>query len=500
MASESKWRSKSDEGQEGNKKEPRFDVCIVGSGPDALAVLSAIHEPFAQLTSSEFNRAVNNKRRSVSMGKTKAKKVCVISSSGAWLHDWNERFRALEISHLRSPASAHPDAFSMHSLLEFAREHNREEELIDVGVRGMKVFLSAGRIADADEGLFDIPSQALFMDFCSHLAKTIPVQSFVKGHVTDIDKEFDGSLRVHVQGRPDDDVGFIFARHVVLAIGAAGTNNVPKAFRSLSRERCVHTNEAQRIQHLKKNIVQWKERVLVVGGGLSAVQAAIACAKRGASVVLLTRRPLIWRHFDFPIEWFDRRLMRRKFFDFFASDMESRPDFIRNVRGGGSVPLWYRAPLDASEVEQIVGAVTNVAHKEGHVSVRITSENVPRTLTVDRIILGTGNVRDCLSRPLIARLHSKWPVDIYGGFPAIEKDLRWSPTMSNLFVVGSLASLRVGPSASNLMGARRGAETLAEAFGTFDGLEDQKQYDVKTNPYAALFDSDSDSDLDSDSN
>ena len=62
--------------------EEDVDVCIIGSGPDALSVLSALHEPFAQLKPADYNRALSNSRRSSGGGRLKHKmKVCVVSPS-----------------------------------------------------------------------------------------------------------------------------------------------------------------------------------------------------------------------------------------------------------------------------------------------------------------------------------------------------------------------------------------------------------------------------------
>ena len=57
------------------------DVCIVGSGPDALATLSALHEPLSQLKPSDYNRAKNNIDSRARAATNSALKVCVVSPS-----------------------------------------------------------------------------------------------------------------------------------------------------------------------------------------------------------------------------------------------------------------------------------------------------------------------------------------------------------------------------------------------------------------------------------
>ena len=63
---ERKVETKSGSFSEFEEEEVSFDVnlCIIGSGPDALTVLSGLQEPFAKLSPADFNRAVNNLRKS----------------------------------------------------------------------------------------------------------------------------------------------------------------------------------------------------------------------------------------------------------------------------------------------------------------------------------------------------------------------------------------------------------------------------------------------------
>jgi lysine/ornithine N-monooxygenase len=473
------------------EEEVSFDVdlCIVGSGPNALTVLSGLQEPFAKLSPADFNRAVNNLHRRSNKDKRKAeRKVLVLSPSGKWLNNWEHRFDELEITHLRSPVSAHPDMFSQESLMEFAHERGRSNELIDVGVR-KNIGTTTMRINEVDEGLFDIPSQRLFMDFCMNLSTKLP-HDIVPGTVLSIDKA-DNGVVVRFSGS-NGSVQRVLAQNVVLAIGAPGKCNVPSLIRSrVPEELRVHTSDFVRLGELKRNDTIQKEKILVVGGGLSAVQAAIAFSKKKAAhVTLASRRPLQWRHFDFPLQWFDRRYMRRHFFEFYGTKMEQRPEFIKKARGGGTVPWWYRNQLQDSDVEHVTANITDVEYIGESGSVIVTLND--RKIEVDRVVLGTGSSKDCLSIPLIADLQSKFPVDILGGFPLIEEDLRWCKHLRNVFVVGGLASLRVGPSAANLMGARRAAETIVQSLGAYEDLADEKGANVRTNPYSALFDSDDD--------
>ena len=667
------------------------DVCIIGSGPHALAVLSALHEPFAQLNAGGVLSSIDYIRATKRSGAHPAPpKVVVVSPAAAaavaadpdeeeddhhdrygsgkrdcgkrdcahWLHDWESRFRALGITLLRSPASAHPDMFSAESLPEFAREQGRQGELIDVGARDAAELTRhmRGRLTDLDEGLFDIPTEELFIDFCRRLSRKLP-HDVVRGHAVAIeeeeaeegeeqleegeasgDKQRDASagagagadsgrrLRVRVvappaaaaasssssssaaaaaatstpRSRADSSSSFssssttsscsscsssggaavqqvvtqvVRARHVVVAIGAPGPSFVPESFRAVAQARpdlVTHTNDHAALAKIQAAPATAGEKVLVVGGGLSAVQAAIALAKRGAEVVLAARRPLMWRHFDLPIPWFDRRTgpgLRHEFFS--CERMEDRPAFIKSARSGGTVPPWYKSRLAKSGVRVVVAETIaaqlaphpppgEAAARGGTISgggrsgggaqrIDVTLQQQARTapppgdptgdptgdpaapagsggdsdrpaattttatasaaqsgqssgpavvVGFDRVVLGTGSRPDCLALPLIAGLQAQWPIDVIGGLPAVDSDLRWAG--KPVFVCGGLAGLRIGPDALNLMGSRRCAEEVAQSLGIYRPLEDTSN--VFANAYSVFEDSSSSDDDDDDDN
>ena len=84
-------------------------------------------------------------------------------------------------------------------------------------------------------------------------------------------------------------------------------------------------------------------------------------------------------------------------------------------------------------------------------------------------------------------IQSKWPIQIESGLPCVTQDLRWKEDL-DLFVVGSLGALNIGPDAGNLMGIRRAAQIVANALGSRSWLRDS----VLVNPFEALDWSDDD--------
>ena len=90
----------------------------------------------------------------------------------------------------------------------------------------------------------------------------------------------------------------------------------------------------------------------------------------------------------------------------------------------------------------------------------------------------------------------RFPIDIVGGLPDVSVDLEWT---RNLFVVGALASLNVGPDGGNIMGARRAATNVSNALECMSWLR-REGVGALSNPFQMLsYDGDSSSDDDSDS-
>ena len=105
-----------------------YDVCIVGAGPQGLAMLSALHNSCAWMTDTQRERSFQGRKDKVAGRKKQDWSVCVLDSS-TWLEQWSARFEALGIEWLRSPAMAHPSAFNEDALIEFAHRTGRTEEL-----------------------------------------------------------------------------------------------------------------------------------------------------------------------------------------------------------------------------------------------------------------------------------------------------------------------------------------------------------------------------------
>mmetsp|Transcript_137199 Transcript_137199/g.293107 ORF Transcript_137199/g.293107 Transcript_137199/m.293107 type:complete len:491 (+) Transcript_137199:77-1549(+) len=454
-----------------------FDVCIVGGGPGGLAALSAVLEPYSadQLSDGQTARAGHAYGRA----KCAPPKVCIVDPA-PWLDTWHKRFKALDIKWLRSPAGAHPDTFDKNTLLAFAENHDRKHEFLESGV----VSKELASLPEASSGLWNLPSNELFEDFCSDLASRLS-HTYVRGKAASIGGA-DGCFSISLtDGRE------LTAKAVILALGVPGPQAAPPQLADLPGSLMVHS-DAELGSRLE--ILNTKRNILVIGGGLTAVQVAQLGVKKRCKVVLASRRPLTTRHFDVDATWFDRRRANCNRFEFFNKPIEERLKHIKAARGGGSVPPMYMEAIREAE------AFGSLVIKCGEVQLSaVHTDSVDVTIDgqvqrFDLIVNACGHRPDCQKLPLISELLKASPVDITGGFPTLSDDLQWGD-FKRLFVIGALASLQVGPDAGNLMGLTRAAQIVAHAMDLKAWMRDTKAIltNVRGNRYQAL-ETDSDSD------
>ncbi|HEY9802945.1 MAG TPA: hypothetical protein V6D25_21460 [Leptolyngbyaceae cyanobacterium] len=80
----------------------------------------------------------------------------------------------------------------------------------------------------------------------------------------------------------------------------------------------------------------------------------------------------------------------------------------------------------------------------------------------DYIWLSTGTKFDVTTEPLLKDILEAYPTPIINGLPVLDTCLRWPGC--ELFIMGGLAALQVGPTARNLSGARMACEKIVPAI------------------------------------
>lgn len=434
-------------------------IVIIGGGPHALAALSALHERSLSFPEYNTDQAFATRVGFGSMKKTGS--VSVIDPGQQFIETWNKRFEVLEIQHLRSPAFAHPAAYEPTALLNFAVREGREREIINVPECCKRV---ATEDFSAQEPMLQgLPSSALFRDFCSSLASTLP-HTWLSGAVTAVRKEGHESDKFVVEyaASADGTPQTVLADAVVLATGAAGKWNVPEPFAPhVGSSLVAHTEQLFAEGAADQGAARRKgERLLVIGGGITAAQAALAGVAAGCQVVLRSHRPLRTQAFDVGECWLDQRHHNRLRSEFFHKRMEERRQAIREAVNGGSVPELYVRELRRHEAAgavsvQVDGAIdASTVHVEG-------GALLVNGTAFDRVILATGVAAAPLLTPLYQQLQAELDAPTMDGLPEVDSSLRWVDS-ENLFVLGANAALELGPGGANLMGAMRGAKTVAQ--------------------------------------
>jgi hypothetical protein len=251
------------------------------------------------------------------------------------------------------------------------------------------------------------------------------------------------------------------------------------------------------------------ETVVVVGGGLSAAQAALMAIQKGAKrVVHVSRRLIHSRQYDLPFEWMDPRSawgraakkgdkgIKFRIFEFFDTPKGERETWIRNARSGATVPECYLKRLEeAANIHHLERLVDEVATCEdvsagATNAMRLTFIHGACPIVADRIVLATGSTFNVNAIPLLRNVTTQWDLPLIGTLPDLNEDLQWGD--ENFIVIGAFAMLEIGPDSGNLTGIRRAAAICADKLGAFESLK--QEGGPLASAYGVLFeDNDSDS-------
>jgi Pyridine nucleotide-disulphide oxidoreductase len=191
-------------------------------------------------------------------------------------------------------------------------------------------------------------------------------------------------------------------------------------------------------------------RLAIIGGGLTAAQAVVRFVRRGATVTWIMRHSERFRCADVNAKFF-RPEGRAQFM---SLDMPGRQSLLLRERRS-SVMFELRPELARLEGE---GSVS-VFRDQGDVRVeRVRDEWLVTTAAGGEI--WSDDVCACLG------LQSRLPevlapllVEVAGPYPTLD-DQTLESSVKDLFFLGGLASLAIGPPAKNLDGARVGSQRI----------------------------------------
>ncbi|KAL6244411.1 hypothetical protein RBB50_008653 [Rhinocladiella similis] len=490
-----------------------YDVAIIGAGPCGLAAAARLREstPSALFTDDEHERywrrfrhtetieTEKKRRRKASSATTSSEPelpsrsmIVLDAHSNQWMSAWKERFKYLQIEHLRSPLFFHPDPRDRDGLLGYSHFHDRAGELHEIHnvvgrelskhrtkkKRDKKVARHL-RIDDRDRVDYFTPSTRLFDDFCQDIVDRYQLRDMiVQAQVQHIEYGDLGSVTDPKLFALTTDQGTIFSKTVVLAVGPGAKPKIPPDCHirlDMRQGSACHCFEAIGSScmpdHVSRKISRRQPTsVVVVGGGLTSAQIADLLLSSGVTkVFLLLRGKYKLKHFDVDLEWVSK-VRNQQMAVFWSADTdEERFEMLKMARNGGSITPSYDKILKRHIANGRLRILPYTCIEDGTwcgtsqtwtLGLSSTSDSESVLSGIDHVIYATGSAPNISNVSCMQRMLTEYPVESINGLARITNDLMWQHDVP-LFLTGGLAGLRLGPGAANLAGARQGAERIA---------------------------------------
>lgn len=399
--------------QRAPKPDPQFDWIIVGGG------IHGVHLAVRLLAEAGVERG----------------RLRIVDPAPRLLESWRRCTTNTGMRYLRSPAVHHLDV-EPYSLFRFSGLDRVERELSEL-------FTPP----------YSRPSLELFTDHTNDIVERYRLHELlVTDWVTHLSPGEDG---VTVTLR---DGGALRSARVLLAMGAAHQPRWPDDARAAR-------DAGGMVHHLFDpgyclDPAAWPARVAVLGGGITAAQAALRLADGARSVHLASRHGVREHQFDSDPGWIGPKYLRHYHQ---IEDPEHRREVIGRARHKGSMPPDVRAALSAGvsegRIQRHVGP-TSLRCAGSELVVGVGDTELP----VDAVLLATGFSGRRPGGALVDRLVAEHGLRCAPcGYPLVDAHLRWHP---RIFVTGPLAELEIGPVARNIVGARKAAERIVPAVRT----------------------------------
>lgn len=298
---------------------------------------------------------------------------------------------------------------------------------------------------------FSRPSLELFNRYSQHLIDKYRL------HELRLMGEAQGLERIPDGWRVETTHGGLEARHVMLAIGMGEQPHYPEWAKMLQAQHAP----LHHLFDLDFDRTQYPitGHTLIVGGGITAAQVAIAIADRSEHGVTIVMRHSVRIHdFDSDPCWMNATCLR----DFHhITDMNRRRQIIKSVRYRGSMPADVVQALvsrvEAGKIRLLTGEITAADFVAASQQFSLTLDGQP-SVTGYHLLLATGweqkrpggewlnNAIKCYNLPI---------ADCQ--FPIIDVTLCWT---AGLYTSAALAELEIGPAARNIIGARMASQRL----------------------------------------
>jgi len=386
---------------------PHVDVCLIGAGPQALAVAITLRSVAPELQVRAFD------------------------PSGTWMQAWDHAFAAFDIFHLRSPGvhHPHPDASA------WSR------------------FREARRLAPV--GQYDFPSTSAFAAFCAECVRDAQLADAVEAGTVCRIRRAGSRFTLECEGGRS-----LTAEHVVVA-----TN--PRR-RRIPAVLAGGGETSDTIRHSSAVDLRTSEpagrTIGVIGGGLTAYNLAAGAVARGARVLLITRRALRGRQFDVDPGWLGPKYLAG--FSHIADPRRRRTTALAARDGGSMTPAaigHLRSLAQQGLISVFEGhALIGVDDRGRRHVLRLERAGTPCSVVVDEVWFATGSDPTVHAEPFLRRLARDADAPVVEGLPVLDHALRWPG--AGVHVAGALAMLELGPAAGNLWGGRRAGARIAHAI------------------------------------
>ncbi len=363
------------------------------------------------------------------------RKVRVLDPHPAALWTWNHCTRNTGMRFLRSPVVHHLGLDPM-ELRRFAGRKLRKRQAT------RKYF----------QGWYLKPQYDLFQRHCRKVIK--------ENNLSDIRLQGRAlGLRPNGCGwRVETERGTITSERVVLALGLSEQPRWPEWAHPFRHEGSL-------IRHIFDPVYQIQDiptgsRVAIIGGGITAAQVTIRLAKSGKyEPVLLSRRPLTCREFDSDPCYIGDKCMRN-----FRRQRcpGKRRELIRHARYPGSLTPEVHAELKFllrdERVRHRQENISRAGYQENPLQVELWNAYRESIGSFDHVILCTGFEQGIPGGVFIQdAIRDRELPTAPCGYPMVKPSLEWT---RNLFVMGPLAELEMGPTARNITGARQACERI----------------------------------------
>jgi len=251
----------------------------------------------------------------------------------------------------------------------------------------------------------------------------------------------------------------IRSRNVILAIGLGGKTRWPEWAYNAAKEGAgiCHVLDGS---FCRDSIPECGE-IVVVGGGMSAVQTALSIANENRRVTLLSPHSLRQNNYDSDPGWMGPKYLNR--FRRITS-WTKRRSVIDQARNNGSITheLKYQLQrcINRGELRILVdetGSCSVLTHELILLNLR-----GGESIGANHVILATGYDNRCPGGSLVKKFAEEYGLRCSEcGSPITDTSLQWC---DRIFVSGALAELEVGPASRNIIGARMASEKILSKF------------------------------------